>query len=49
MKTWETSLLRFMDSTYPEIGNDISTRERIAPETEAKLRQALETFNASWR
>lgn len=49
MKTWETNLLRFMESTYPEIGNDISVRERIAPETEAKLRQALETFNASWR
>jgi hypothetical protein len=41
-------MLRFMEMTYPEIIEDISTRQQITPETQAKLREALQTFNAGW-
>ncbi len=49
MQTWETSLIRFMDSSYTEIGKDIAEKQRITPDTEARLRQALETFTAAYR
>jgi F-type H+-transporting ATPase subunit alpha len=48
IRAWETELLRFMDLTYPEIVTDISEKKQITPETEAKLRQAIVTFNTSW-
>jgi len=48
IRAWETELLRFMDLTYPEIVSDISEKKQISPETEAKLRQAIVTFNTSW-
>jgi F-type H+/Na+-transporting ATPase subunit alpha len=49
IKLWETSLLRYMDTSYPEIGKDIATRTRITDETEARLRQAIESFNSTWQ
>ncbi len=49
MRAWETDLLRYLKTAHPEIGADIAEKKRITEETEAKLRQALETFMASWQ
>ncbi len=49
MKEWESSLLRFMNTSYPEIGEDIEEKKQITPENEAKLRKAIESFMAAWR
>jgi F-type H+/Na+-transporting ATPase subunit alpha len=48
MKAWEDALLKYMHTSYPEIGNDIANQKRIVPETEKKLREALEAFNKTW-
>ncbi|MGB9585891.1 MAG: F0F1 ATP synthase subunit alpha [Anaerolineales bacterium] len=48
MKKWETSLLKFMDSSYPEIGKEIAEKKIISDETRQKLIAALENFNATW-
>jgi F-type H+-transporting ATPase subunit alpha len=48
MRTWETDVLRFMQTSYPEIGKSISVDRQITTETEAKLREALKEFNAGW-
>lgn len=48
MKAWETSLVRYMDASHPEIGKAIITDKRITPETEVKLRSALDAFTATW-
>lgn len=48
MRLWETSLLRFMETSYPEVGKDIANKKQITNETEEKLRQALMAFNTSW-
>ena len=48
MAAWETALLRFMETNYPEIGKDIAARKQITPETEQKLRAALEAFMSTW-
>jgi F-type H+-transporting ATPase subunit alpha len=46
---WEISLLRYMESSNPEIGKDIIEKKRITEETEAKLRSALDTFTNAWQ
>jgi F-type H+-transporting ATPase subunit alpha len=48
VKAWEAALLRSMETSFPDILKDIGQRRIITPETEAKLRQALDTFNRSW-
>lgn len=49
MRAWEGSLLRFMETSYPEIGRSIQEEKRINPETEEKLKQALEAFTSAWQ
>jgi F-type H+-transporting ATPase subunit alpha len=49
MKRWESTLLRYMDTSHPEIGKSIVEEKRITPETEEKLTQALEVFMSSWQ
>ncbi len=48
MKKWESDLIRFLMSSHPELGKDIAEKKLIAPEIEPKLREALETFKATW-
>ncbi|NMB53536.1 MAG: F0F1 ATP synthase subunit alpha [Leptolinea sp.] len=48
MRLWETSMLRFMETSYPMLGKDIAEKKLITPETDKKLREALKTFNATF-
>jgi F-type H+-transporting ATPase subunit alpha len=48
MDEWKAALLRFMESSRPEIGRDIAERKRLTDETEEDLRQALNAFGATW-
>lgn len=48
IRSWETAMLRSMESSYPDITRDITEKKQITPETNDKLRQALQTFNSSW-
>lgn len=48
MRAWEIDLLRFMQSSHPEIGTTIAENKRILPETETALREALSAFTSSW-
>ena len=49
MRAWEVSMLRFMDTSYHEIGRSIADNKRILPENEEKLSQALEAFMTTWQ
>jgi len=49
VKSWQTSMLRSLSTSHPEIGRAIAEENRITPETEAALRQSLESFNRSWQ
>lgn len=46
---WEAAMLRFMETSNPDIGKDIATKMEISEDTEAKLRTALDAFNANWQ
>jgi F-type H+-transporting ATPase subunit alpha len=48
MRQWEIDLVKYLDTSYPEIGKDVVKTNRITPETEQKLRDALSTFKATW-
>jgi F-type H+-transporting ATPase subunit alpha len=48
MRSWESAMLRFMETSYPALGKDIAEKKMITPETDKKLREALKTFNASF-
>jgi F-type H+/Na+-transporting ATPase subunit alpha len=49
MRQWESSLLRYMDTSHPEIGKAIVEEKMITPETEEKLVQALNSFMSTWK
>ncbi|WP_448336382.1 F0F1 ATP synthase subunit alpha [Bellilinea sp.] len=48
VKAWENAFLRYMESSHPDIGKDIQEKKLITPETEARLREAIQGFNAGW-
>ena len=48
MKKWETSLIKFMESSYPEIVKDIGEKKIISDETRQKLIAALDNFKSTW-
>jgi F-type H+-transporting ATPase subunit alpha len=49
MKAWEATLLRYIETSYPEIGRSIAEKKRILPEVEQQLRQALDAFTSTWQ
>ena len=49
MRAWETSLLRYMETSHPEIGRDIAAKRRITDETQEQLRAALADFTRTWQ
>ncbi len=49
MRQWEISLLRFMDTSHPEIGKAIVEDKRITTETEEQLVQVLTAFMSTWQ
>jgi F-type H+-transporting ATPase subunit alpha len=46
---WQVALLRSLEASHSDILADIAEREKVEPETEEKLRQAIETFNRGWQ
>ncbi|GAP10635.1 proton translocating ATP synthase, F1 alpha subunit [Bellilinea caldifistulae] len=48
VKAWESAFLRYMESSHPDIGRDIQDKKMITPETETRLREAIQGFNAGW-
>ena len=49
MPRWQSDLLRFMESSYPEIGRDISEKKLISDSTRGNLTKALNAFRHSWQ
>jgi F-type H+-transporting ATPase subunit alpha len=47
-RAWETELLRFMETSHPEIGRDIAEKKRLTDENIERLRQVLDTFNSTF-
>ena len=48
VKAWEREFLRYMETSHPEVGRTLAEKKAISPETETKLREALQAFQAGW-
>jgi F-type H+-transporting ATPase subunit alpha len=49
MKKWETDLIRYLSTSHPDLGKDVTEKKQITPETEKKLRETLEGFKNTWQ
>jgi F-type H+-transporting ATPase subunit alpha len=49
MAQWQADLLRFMESSYPELGRDITGKNAITDSTRGNLLKALDAFRHSWQ
>jgi F-type H+-transporting ATPase subunit alpha len=48
MKSWESALLRFLETTHPEIGKDIAEKMIITEKMIEALNGALKEFTSTW-
>ncbi len=49
MAQWQNDLLKFMESSYPEIGKNISEKKMITDDNRANLTKALDAFRSGWQ
>jgi F-type H+-transporting ATPase subunit alpha len=49
MAQWQAELIRFMETSYPEIGKDIVNKKSITDDNRAALVKALDAFRAGWQ
>jgi F-type H+-transporting ATPase subunit alpha len=49
MAQWQFDLLKFMESSYPEIGRDITEKKMITDSNRVNLSKALDAFRHSWQ
>jgi F-type H+-transporting ATPase subunit alpha len=49
MRQWELDLVRYMETTYSEIGKSITAENKITDDNRAALTKALDAFRASWQ
>lgn len=49
IRSWETALLRYINTSHPDIGRSIAGNKSILKEIEGSLRQTLDGFRASWQ
>ncbi len=49
MAQWQADLIRFMETSYPEVGKDIIAKKAISDDNRTALVKALDAFRAGWQ
>ena len=49
IKEWQLELLRFFETSFPEVKKSIAQEKKITTENETAIRKAIELFSASWK
>lgn len=49
MRSWKERLLRYMETSHPELGKDIAEKKLVTNETEPALHEAIRTFISTWQ
>lgn len=49
MAQWQADMLKFMESSHPDVGKDIAEKKTITDDNRANLRRALDAFLHSWQ
>jgi F-type H+/Na+-transporting ATPase subunit alpha len=48
MAAWKSGLLRYFETSHPDVGKDIAKGKRITDDIETRLRQTIEAFNSTF-
>ena len=48
MAQWQADLIRYMATSYPEVGKDIVVKKAITDDNRIALTKALDAFRAGW-
>ena len=48
MAQWQADLIRYMSTSYPEVGRDILAKKTITDDNRAAMTKALDGFRAGW-
>lgn len=49
IKQWQQGLIKFVETTHPDLRKDIASKKLISPETEKKLREVIPVYNSTWK
>jgi F-type H+/Na+-transporting ATPase subunit alpha len=49
MAQWQHDLIRYMETSFPEVGKDIVAKKAITDDNRAALTKALDGFRAGWQ
>ena len=49
MGQWQTDMLKYVESSHPEIGKEITENKSITDENRGRLLKALDTFRNTWK
>jgi F-type H+-transporting ATPase subunit alpha len=49
MAQWQAEMLRYVETSHPEIGRDITEKKAITDENREKLVKALDAFRTGWQ
>ena len=49
MGQWQTDMLKFMESSHPELGKEIAEKKVITDDNRKNLLKALDTFRITWK
>jgi len=49
MAQWQSDLLKFMESSHPEVGRDVTEKRAITDTIRANMTKALDAFRHSWQ
>ncbi len=49
MGQWQTDMLKYAESSHPEIGKEITEKNSITDENRARLLKMLDTFRNTWK
>lgn len=49
MAQWQADVIRYMESSHPELGKEVVAKKSISDEARAGLMKALDAFRAGWQ
>ena len=49
MGEWQAEMLKYIESSHPEIGKEITEKKIITDDNRKKLMTALDTFRTTWK
>jgi F-type H+-transporting ATPase subunit alpha len=49
MTAWQVDMLKYMESSHPEIAKEIAEKKVITDANRERLRKALDTFRITWK